>query len=57
MYGYAPTQPGDLPMREGDKLTVIDKSEPNWWKARDAQGRVGFIPSNYVRQCGLESEP
>lgn len=57
MYSYTATQPGDLSMAEGDKLVVLEQAEANWWKARDAQGRVGYIPSNYVRPCGIESEP
>ena len=57
MYSYNASQPGDLCITEGDRLTVLDQSEPNWWKARDAQGRVGYIPSNYVRPAGIESEP
>nr|BAG55524.1 protein tyrosine kinase tec [Monosiga ovata] len=56
MYSHNATTPGDLSITEGDKLWVIDQSEPNWWKARDSQGRVGYIPSNYVRQAGIESE-
>ncbi len=57
MYSYTATQAGDLSITEGDKLLVIDQSEPNWWKAKDSAGNVGFIPSNYVRQAGIESEP
>lgn len=57
MYSYTATQPGDLSMNEGDKLVVLEQAEANWWKARDGQGRVGYIPSNYVRPCGIESEP
>eukprot|EP00054_Salpingoeca_dolichothecata_P008781 m.49809 g.49809 ORF g.49809 m.49809 type:complete len:663 (+) comp17953_c0_seq1:32-2020(+) len=57
MYSYEANQPQDLSINKGDRLTVLETEEEHWWKARDTQGRTGFIPSNYVRKCGLESEP
>lgn len=57
MYPYSPSQKGDLEVKQGDILDVLDDSEPNWWKARNAAGVVGFIPSNYVVKQGLQSEP
>eukprot|EP00731_Ephydatia_muelleri_P030665 Em0022g179a len=56
LYDYNGIEKGDLPLQKGQKLLVIDNSREYWWKARDANGREGFVPSNYVRKAGLESE-
>lgn len=29
-------------------MTVIDKSEKDWWKGKCLGGRVGYFPSAYV---------
>lgn len=34
--------------RAGYKITVIDKSEKDWWKGKCLGGRVGYFPSAYV---------
>ena len=56
LYDYNGIEKGDLPLQKGQKLIVIDNSREYWWKARDSNGREGFVPSNYVRKAGLESE-
>lgn len=34
--------------RAGYKVTVIDKSEKDWWKGKCLGGRIGYFPSAYV---------
>ena len=38
--------------RAGYKVTVMDNSDPDWWKGK-CLGRVGYFPSKYV----LKLEP
>jgi len=39
----------DLPFRKGDVLTIEQTSEDeNWWLAKNAKGKTGMIPANYV---------
>lgn len=33
--------------RAGYKVTVMDDSDPDWWKGK-CLGRVGYFPSKYV---------
>jgi len=41
----------DLPFSKGDTLTIISSSkDPNWYKARRADGLEGMIPYNYVQK-------
>eukprot|EP00049_Salpingoeca_infusionum_P023142 m.10570 g.10570 ORF g.10570 m.10570 type:complete len:654 (+) comp5587_c0_seq1:251-2212(+) len=55
-FEYKALEPHDLSIVPGEKLDVLDDSEDHWWKARNAQGKEGMIPCNYVRREGLESE-
>lgn len=55
-HAFVNPEPTDLSFNEGDKLHVLEMTEDYWWKARDALGKVGMIPSNYIRRDGIESE-
>ena len=35
----------------GDEFTLLDDSD-TWWQVKNAQGEVGFVPSNYVERIG-----
>ncbi|XP_013859286.1 tyrosine-protein kinase BTK isoform X2 [Austrofundulus limnaeus] len=56
MYDYVPTTAQDLELRKNEEYTILEKSDLNWWKARDAYGKEGYIPNNYVVEAekGLE---
>jgi hypothetical protein len=39
----------DLPFKKGDYLTIVNAdSDPNWWRVKNAGGKAGMIPANYV---------
>jgi hypothetical protein len=57
MYAYTALETHDISVVPGDRLTILETPEEHWWRARTAQGKVGFIPSNYVRRLGIEAEP
>lgn len=44
---------------QGEKLELIDKeTEKWWWQARNNEGKVGFVPYNYVQEItAVESHP
>jgi hypothetical protein len=47
IYSYTGGNPDELPFAEGDELSIIDKSDADWWKA--VQGGVIFIvPAAYL---------
>ena len=55
LYDYQPQGAGELDIREGELLYILEKStEDDWWKARKKAGEdeedepEGLIPSNYV---------
>lgn len=48
LYEFQPQQSGDLHIRPGDKIEVLEKPSPEWFKGR-CNGHVGMFPSNYVK--------
>ena len=48
IYDFEPQQEGDLRLRVGDKIQVLEKPSPEWYKGR-SNGVVGMFPSNYVK--------
>ncbi|KAH0585797.1 hypothetical protein H2248_007089 [Termitomyces sp. 'cryptogamus'] len=49
LYDYAAAaHTTELSFKQGEVLDISDKSG-KWWVARTADGRVGIVPSNYVR--------
>jgi actin cytoskeleton-regulatory complex protein PAN1 len=47
VYSYTGGNADELPFAEGDELSIVDKSDLDWWKAE--QGGVIFIvPAAYL---------
>lgn len=56
IYDYAPQDPGELELTDGDLLLVLEKSTTDdWWKAKkkaateDDEEPEGLVPNNYVQ--------
>ncbi|XP_054026519.1 tyrosine-protein kinase Lck isoform X4 [Dryobates pubescens] len=58
LYNYEPKHDGDLELRKGEKLRVLEESG-EWWKAQSlTTGQEGLIPYNFVAMVNsLEPEP
>ncbi|XP_009283045.1 PREDICTED: tyrosine-protein kinase Lck isoform X2 [Aptenodytes forsteri] len=58
LYNYEPKHDGDLGMRKGEKLRILEESG-EWWKAQSlTTGQEGLIPYNFVAmESSLEPEP
>jgi len=48
LYDFAANRPEELSFKANDYLTVLDKSNPNWWKC-SLNGISGVAPSNYLQ--------
>ncbi|XP_063979363.1 uncharacterized protein Stacl isoform X6 [Diachasmimorpha longicaudata] len=48
LYNFDARHRDELDIKAGYKVTVIDKSEKDWWKGKCLSGRVGYFPSAYV---------
>jgi hypothetical protein len=45
-FDYVATESGELSIRKGDIINVIERDETGWWKG-ELKGLVGFFPSNF----------
>lgn len=48
-YDFKAAEEGEVSFRRGDTITVLDKSDPHWWKGM-VNGQVGMFPANYVQE-------
>lgn len=60
VYDYQPQGAGELEIREGDLLYILEKNaDDDWWKAKKKAGREdedepeGLVPNNYVEEVSL----
>ena len=52
LYDFTPTDHGELQLRKGDVVDVLDHTTfPDWWKG-SFNGNLGIFPSNYVERIG-----
>src|ERR1700730_2545732 len=61
LYDYQPQADGELEIKEGELLHILEKdSGDDWWKAKKRAAAeeddepVGLIPNNYVEQVSVE---
>lgn len=47
LYSYTGDNSDELPFVEGDQLSIVDRSEPDWWKA-EQNGVIFIVPAAYL---------
>lgn len=64
VYDYQPQGEGELEIREGDLLYILEKSaEDDWWKAKkkaeqeDEDEPEGLVPNNYIEEVSSPDSP
>ncbi|WFD43891.1 hypothetical protein MPSI1_002556 [Malassezia psittaci] len=51
LYTFPGTEPGDLPVQEGEKLYLLEAISDDWWRAQSLDGsQTGIVPSSYVQK-------
>lgn len=51
VYEYAAGNDEELSLSEGQKLAVVDTSDPDWWKV-EKDGAILLVPAAYVEVIG-----
>ncbi|CAG8733660.1 17377_t:CDS:2, partial [Racocetra persica] len=55
LYEWKAQSPDQLDIRQGNVISILDKSLGDWWKA-EYEGAKGIIPSNYVEEISSYSD-
>uniref|UniRef100_A0A183CEE9 Cytoplasmic protein NCK1 n=1 Tax=Globodera pallida TaxID=36090 RepID=A0A183CEE9_GLOPA len=53
-FDYQAQEEQELSLTKNERLKLLDDSKP-WWKALNARGEIGFVPSNYLREKDKEN--
>ncbi|XP_073969406.1 spectrin beta chain, non-erythrocytic 5 kst isoform X2 [Rhodnius prolixus] len=48
--GLYPFSGQGMVMAKGEVMFLLNKTNPDWWSVRKANGQDGFVPANYVRE-------
>ncbi|KAJ1956560.1 hypothetical protein GGI12_005277, partial [Dipsacomyces acuminosporus] len=50
LYDFSSDDPEELAVSEGDRVLILDKSDPEWWQVQlsPPDGRAGLVPATYV---------
>ncbi|KAI6173733.1 hypothetical protein M3Y98_01114100 [Aphelenchoides besseyi] len=50
LYSFDAQNAEELSFRKGERLDIIDHPayDPDWYKARNANGEIGLVPTNYI---------
>jgi hypothetical protein len=55
LYDFDAQGDDELPIAEGEILTVIDKSNDDWWTVKNSRGKQGVVPAQYVELNTLDA--
>ncbi|KAI5990085.1 SH3 domain-containing protein [Pisolithus albus] len=47
---------GDLNLRAGDIIEILQETDEDWWTGRNQAGKQGTFPSVYVKKIGQSSD-
>jgi len=48
-FDFEPQEEGELKLRKGDVIIVVDRSDQNWWRGT-CNGKEGMFPAPYVQE-------
>eukprot|EP00794_Sanderia_malayensis_P010939 gene10939-12100_t len=56
LYAFTSQSSEELSFERDVILEIIEKSkhDPDWWKARSSQGKIGLVPRNYVQEVEID---
>ena len=48
LYDFNADGEDELTVKEGDKLTVLEKDSEEWWNCKNVEGVEGVVPASYL---------
>lgn len=49
LYSYIATSAEEISFEENESVSIVDQSDPNWWKAEKG-GVIGIVPGTYFEE-------
>ncbi|XP_019746673.1 intersectin-2b isoform X1 [Hippocampus comes] len=56
IYDYTAANKDELSFSANQLITVLDKSDPDWWKG-EVNGATGLFPTNYIKMTTGDGDP
>jgi SH3 domain len=57
-FDFIPQNPAsEVPLRKGDVVAIVQRTDAGWWRARLRDGREGYIPSTYLESVHNPTNP
>jgi hypothetical protein len=53
LYDYQGSTPEEFSFQEGQRITIIDRSEEGWWKT-EQNGQILIVPAAYLELASGE---
>ncbi|KAF9205502.1 actin organization and endocytosis protein [Haplosporangium sp. Z 27] len=50
LFAYVPQNEGEISIEKGDIIEVLEKLDPQWWRAQNSSGMVGLLPATYLEE-------
>lgn len=50
VFAYSAQNEGELSVEQGDIVQVLEKPDPQWWRARTSGGSIGMLPATYLEE-------
>ncbi|KAF8515381.1 SH3 domain-containing protein [Hysterangium stoloniferum] len=57
IWAYETQDAGDLSFAAGETIDIVEETNADWWKGRNARGETGLFPSNYVEKIAATNAP
>jgi peroxin-13 len=57
-FDFVPRNPAaEVPLKRGDIVAIIHRTDSGWWRARLRDGREGYVPAIYLEPVHNPSQP
>ncbi|KAF9125270.1 actin organization and endocytosis protein [Mortierella sp. 14UC] len=56
LFAYAAQNKGELSVERGDIVDILEKPDPQWWKAQMSSTVTGMLPATYLEEY-IEGQP
>lgn len=56
LFDFEAMQEDDVSVRQGERVTVLNEDDADWYWVKTQDGREGFTPREYLRYFSLKTQ-